>query len=247
MLCGVPRIRLFVVHGSHPCAAVEKAMQMKGLPYKVVEWPPPLHAPLQRMLFGARTVPAIRLEGGEKLSGSRAIMRRLEQLAPAPALLPEDPAQRARVEEAERWGDEVFQPLARQLIWAAMVRRPDAIVSYSEHSRLPMPAPLLKASAPAIARVAARLNRTNGSVAARVLSELPAHLDRIDGWLADGTLGDVEHPNVADLQIASTVRLMLTIADARALIAGRPCETWARSLFPRADGEMPAGAIAAPA
>ena len=74
-------LRLYVVHGSHPCAAVEKAMSIKGLSYAVTEWPPPLHAPIQVALFGARTVPALKLDG-EKVSGSRAIMRRLEQLAP---------------------------------------------------------------------------------------------------------------------------------------------------------------------
>jgi len=87
-------------------------MSIKGLSYRVTEWPPPLHAPMQFVLFGVRTVPALELDG-EKVSGSRAIMRRLEQLAPEPSLFPADPAARARVEEAERWGDEVFQPVAR--------------------------------------------------------------------------------------------------------------------------------------
>ena len=57
---------------------------MKGLSYDVTEWPPPLHAPMQRMIFGARTVPGLKIDG-EKISGSRTIMRRLEQFAPDPA------------------------------------------------------------------------------------------------------------------------------------------------------------------
>jgi glutathione S-transferase len=71
-------LRLYVVHGSHPCAAVEKAMSMKGLPYRVTEWPPPLHAPIQRALFGARTVPALQLDGGREglgLAGDHAPAR----------------------------------------------------------------------------------------------------------------------------------------------------------------------------
>jgi len=47
----------------------------------------------------------------------------------------------------------------------------------------------------------------------------------------------------ADLQIASTVRLVLTLADARPLIEGRPCAELARRLFPDADGEMPVGSL----
>ena len=74
------RLKLYVVHGSHPCAAVEKALQLKGLDYSVFEWPPPLQAPMQTLIFGARTVPGLRING-EKVQGSRAILRRLEELA----------------------------------------------------------------------------------------------------------------------------------------------------------------------
>jgi glutathione S-transferase len=239
------RLHLYVVHGSHPCAAVEKAMTMKGLSYRVTEWPPPLHPPIQKVIFGARTVPGLKIDG-EKVSGSRAIMRRLDQLAPDPPLFPQDPDARARVQEAERWGDEVFQPVGRELIWVGLMRRPDALVSYSEHSRLPVPAPAIRLSAPLVARVAARLNRTNGDVARADLQTLPAQLDRIDGWIADGTIGDAARPNAADLQLASTIRLLLTLADAQALIEGRPCAELARRLFPDADGELPAGALQAP-
>jgi glutathione S-transferase len=239
------RLHLYVVHGSHPCAAVEKAMTMKGLSYRVTEWPPPLHPPIQKVIFGARTVPGLKIDG-EKVSGSRAIMRRLDQLAPDPPLFPQDPDARARVQEAERWGDEVFQPVGRELIWVGLMRRPDALVSYSEHSRLPVPAPAIRLSAPLVARVASRLNRTNGDVARADLQTLPAQLDRIDGWIADGTIGDAARPNAADLQLASTIRLLLTLADAQALIEGRPCAELARRLFPDADGELPAGALQAP-
>jgi glutathione S-transferase len=173
-------------------------------------------------------------------------MRRLDQLVPDPALFPDDPEARARVEEAERWGDEVFQPVARELIWAGFKQRPAAMVSYGEHSRLPMPPAAIRLSAPVIARLGAQLNRTSDHVASSDLRELPAQLDRIDAWIADGTIGDREHPNAGDLQLASTVRLMMTIADARPLIDGRPCAELARTLFPQADGELPAGSLPAP-
>jgi glutathione S-transferase len=117
------------------------------------------------------------------------------------------------------------------------------MVSYSEHSRLRLPPTVVRLSAPLIARMASRLNRTSDEVASNDLRELPAQLDKVDGWIADGTIGDAHDPNVADLQIASTVRLMLTIADVRPLIAYRPCAQLARELFPHADGEMPAGSL----
>ena len=60
-------IDLYVVHGSHPCAAVQRALELKGLRFRVIELPPPLHAPIQRVRFGARTVPAVVLEDADDL------------------------------------------------------------------------------------------------------------------------------------------------------------------------------------
>jgi glutathione S-transferase len=239
------RLKLYVVHGSHPCAAVEKALELKRLDYRVFEWPPPAHALGQRILFGERTVPALRIDG-EKIQGSRAIMRRLDALVPEPPLFPSDPAARARVEEAERWGDEVFQPVARQLIWAGFLTTPGAMVSYSTRSKLPLPPPAIRSVAPMIAKVQSRLNHTDIATGARALAALPAQLDQVDGYIADGTIGDASAPNAADLQILSTIGLMLTIADVRSLIDPRPCGAAARALFGGAfDGDMPAGALAA--
>jgi glutathione S-transferase len=237
-------LRLFVVHGSHPCAAVEKAMQMKGLAYRVWEWPPPMQAPAQQLMFGSRTVPALR-NGAERLSGSTRIFHRLDELAPEPRLFPLDPEARARVEAAERWGDEEFQQDGRDLIWVAMQARPDAIISYSVHSRLPLPAPVTRRSAPVIARLAAKLNSTDAAKARRRIAELPAKLDKIDGWIADGVIGNAAAPNAADLQILSTVRLLTTMRDLEPIIGGRRCAAAAYALWPQWDGEMPVGALPA--
>ncbi|MDE3069234.1 MAG: glutathione S-transferase N-terminal domain-containing protein [Acidobacteriota bacterium] len=237
-------LRLYVVHGSHPCAAVQKALDLKGLPCRVVEWPPPLHAPIQKLLFGARTVPAMVIDG-EKISGSRAIMRRLDELAPEPPLYPADPALRARVEEAERWGDEVFQPVAREIIWVALGHSPQSMPSYTVHSRLAMPPAALRLSAPLITRLARAINRTDDARARADIGALPAQLDMIDAWIADGTIGDAAQPNAADLQILSTVRLLMTMADLRPLIEGRPCAALAMAVFPQTDGEVPSGALSA--
>ncbi len=223
---------------------MEKALSLKGLSYSVVEWPPPMQVPMQRLMFGRRTVPALRIDG-EKVQGSTAIMRRLDELVPDPPLFPRDPQELANVQDAERWGEEVLQPVGRELIWAGLMRQPNAMVGYSEHSRLPLPSPAIRASGPLVARMAARLNRTDDNVARRDLQALPGQLDQVDAWIADGRIGDAAHPNAADLQIASTVRLLLTLADARPLIEGRPIEALARTLFPAQDGELPAGALPA--
>jgi glutathione S-transferase len=238
--------RLYVVHGSHPCATVQRALELKGVPFKVVELMPALHAALQRARFGQRTVPGITFESGEKVVGSRAILRRLEELAPEPPLLPDDRDLRARVQEAERWGDEVLQPMARRLTWLGLHRRPEAIVSFGEHSRLPVPDFMARMSAPMIVRVEWRLNDVSEGAVRDDLAALPGHLDRVDGWIAEGVLGG-EQVNAADLQLAPTIRLMMVVGDARVLIEGRPAAELALRLFPQWDGDIPAGTLPAPA
>jgi len=236
--------KLYVVHGSHPCACVEKALQLKGVPYRTVELPPPLHAPIQRVLFGRRTVPGIRFEDGEKQTGSRAILRRLEELVPVPPLRPAEPGARATVEDAEAWGDEILQPVARRVLWPAIKRNPGALPSYSQGSKLPLPDPVIKLNAPVIARAEIRLNDATEEALRADLAALPGHLDRIDAYIADGVMGG-EEPNVADLQIASTLRLLMTLDDLRPLIEGRPAGALALRLFPDWNGHMPAGTLPA--
>lgn len=238
--------KLYVVHGSHPCATVERALELKGIPYKVVELMPAMHAAHQRLRFGQRTVPGLKLEDGEKVVGSRAILRRLETLVPDPPLLPVDPERRAKVEEAERWGEEVFQPIARHLVWMGIRRHPESIVSFSEHSTLPVPDVMARLSTPVIARVEWRLNDVSEEAVREDLAALPGHLDHVDDLIADGVIGG-EDVNAADLQIAPTIRLMMVVGDARALIEGRRCAELAMRLFPQWDGDIPAGVLPTPA
>jgi glutathione S-transferase len=241
---GPVAIDLYVVHGSHPCAAVERALELKRLDFRVVELPPPLHAPLQRIRFGERTVPAIKFESGEKVSGSRAILQRLEELAPEPALWPPDGEARALVERAEEWGDEVYQPIARRLLWGALHRCPGALPSYSDGSRIRLPKPVIRAAARGIIRAEVALNHADeGSVRAD-LRYLPHHLDRIDRWIREGVIGGAQ-PNAADLQIATSSRLLLTIGDVVPFFAGRPAEAHARDLFEAQAGSVPRGVLPA--
>ena len=237
-------IKLYVVHGSPPSAAVARALEMKGLAYDVVELPPPLHAAIQQIRFGARTVPAVRLLDGEKLSGSRRIMRRLEELAPEPALFPQEGEARQEVERAEEWGDQVWQPIARRLLWQGFVFAPEAMLSYRDGSRLPIPNAAVKVMAPVVTGIERKLNAAGEGAVRADLRALPGHLDRIDGWIESGVLGG-EAPNAADLQIATSSRMLLSIGDVAALFAGRPAAEHARRLFPDYAGSIPAGAYPA--
>ena len=182
--------------------------------------------------YGGSTVPGLRLDG-ERLVGSRQILRRLDELVPEPALLPPPgTASYAQVLDAERWGDEVLQSIPRRVLDLAFLSRPDAMLTYVGDAKLPLPVGLLRPALPLTARLMAIKNKAREDAVRADLAALPSQLERIDSWIADGLLGG-ERPNAADLQIGSTVRLLLTVADVRPLMMGIPQP--ARPLLP-ADG-----------
>lgn len=235
---------LYAIPASHPCAVAEKALQLKGVSYRRVELLPVAHRLPQRARFGSPSVPGLEFADGARVSGSRAIVRALEQRVPSPPLLPSAPAARARVELAEEWGDQVLQPLTRRVIWAALRRIPAAIESYTTGAELPVPDALARLSAPLVARLAQAANGARDASVRADLIGLPTQLARVDGWIADGTLGGAAL-SAADLQVASSLRLLLTIEDLRPLLEARPAGALARRVFPHHPGSVSAGALPA--
>jgi glutathione S-transferase len=218
-------------------------MDLKGIPYKRVELPELVHIPHQRLRFGTRTVPAVIFEDGAKAHGSRAILRALDERAPEPRLVPADAAERDRVEELERWGDEVLQPVPRRLIFEGLRRRPDAIPAYSEGSRFAMPAPIARLLGPVVARGVLRAHRASGYDPGADLASVPGHMERIERALDEGTIGG-DPPNAADLQLAPSVSLLLTLDDVAPQVPPRVAD-WARRVAGDATGRMPAGTLTA--
>lgn len=234
--------KLYVVHGSHPCNTVAKALELKGIAFAKVEFPPPSHVVGMRFLFPDRTVPAIRFEDGRKLQGSRAILAELDRMVPEPALLPADAGAAAKVLDAEQWGDEVLQALTRRVLWPTLRDNASAAPSFGEGGKLPLPGAVLKASMPLIARLEILINKASPAAVAADWAALPSYLDKIDAWIADGTLGGAGVPNRADLQIGASLALLMTMQDLRDRIAPRPCGQLADRLF-RVGGHIPAGVL----
>jgi glutathione S-transferase len=232
--------RLFVLHGSHPCATVEKALELKGAPFKKVELLAGSQPLVMKALFGGTTVPGIRFDDGEKVHGSRAIVRALEARVPEPALYG-GPG----VEEAERWGDEVLQPVPRKLLWPAFKAHKRAMHAFQEGQSSPkLPMPMVLAAAPVILAIESRINDVSEAATRAALDALPGLLDHIDALIADGVIGG-ERPNAADLQIAPSVRLLWALEDVRPLIAGRPTEAFTFRWFEPLAASVPAGALPA--
>jgi glutathione S-transferase len=238
------KVKLYALPGSHPCATVEVALRLKGIDYKRVDWLPMAQALLGPLVYGGNTVPGVRIDG-ERLAGSRTIMRKLDILAPEPPLLPppSDAVARARVLEAERWGDEVLQDVPRRILDAGFLRDPKCMESFVGDAKLPLPRGMMRPALPLTAKLMARRNKADDAKARAHIVALPAQLDHIDAWISDGVLGG-ERPNAADLQIGSSIRLLLTIADLRPLIDGHPATELTRWFEPQA-GEVPAGTLPA--
>jgi glutathione S-transferase len=222
---------------------VEAALQLKSISYDRVTLLPLTQVLVGPLSYGGMTVPGMRLDG-ERLVGSRLIMRRLDELVAQPALLPqpEEPSY-SRVLEAERWGDETFQGVPRRLIDVAFLRRPADMESYAGDTKLVLPVGLLRPTTPMVARLMAVRNGARDETARADLDALPSQLEQVDAWIAEGLLGG-DLPNAADLQIGSTVRLLMSIGDVRPLIEGRPAAQLTR-YFPPMIGEVEPGVLPA--
>jgi glutathione S-transferase len=234
--------RLYVIHGSHPCVAVEGALRVKGQSWTRRELVPPTQVVFMRLRFGRPTVPAIRFADGERCSGSMAIMRRLDERWPEPPLYADDPELRARQDEAERWGDDELQMIARRLLFGGFRRRPDAMHSFQAGAKLRFPRWVTRLAAPLIIAGEWRVHRITEQLVERDIAQLPATFDRIDRWIEEGVLGG-ERVSAADLQIAGSVGLLLTIEDVRTRYGDRPAARMAERVLPRFDGTLPIGTL----
>ena len=213
-------------------------LERKGIDYRRVDLMPVVaKGALRALRFPGVTVPALRVDG-RRVQGSREIARELDRLVPEPPLYPADPERRAAVEEAERFGDEELQAPARRIVWNALRRDRSPLRSFAAGARLGIPIDLaVKTSAPIVA-LAVRINQASDANVRADLAALPGMLDRIDGWIADGVLGGAE-PNAADLQIATSLRLLMTMDDLRAAIATRPAGELAMRVVPEFPGRVP--------
>ena len=239
--------KLYVVPASHPCATVAAALDLKGLPYRRVELVPAFHKAHQKARFGRGTVPGIVFADGRRVAGSRAIVRAIEERRPDPPLFPADTESRRRVEEAEEWGDQTLQPLVRRLLWHGLSQNTGAQLSYLDGAKLvpPVPTVLARLSGGAVAALERRFNAVDEGAVRADLLHLPFHLERIDRWIEQDVLGTGALPNAADLQVASGVRLLLTMEDLAPLIDPRPAGEHARRWFPDYPGRTPSGTISA--
>ncbi len=207
-------------------------IEQQGIDYREVSLPGGLHPVALRALgFRGATVPALRFADGSRVQGSRAIARALDAAVPERELFPADPALRAQVEAAERWGEQVLQPVPRRLIRRGLRDHLSQRQWFADVGS-PFPAPQLMGAL--LTPLVPLFIKQAGATPARIrqdIAELPGLLDTVDGLLAEGTIGGPQL-NAADWQIGTGVRMLLAFEDVGVLVAGRPAEQHARRVQP---------------
>jgi glutathione S-transferase len=251
---------LYVIPGSHACRSAMLMLEHKRVPYRRVDFVTLLHPMLARAhgfdaggqtrRVGQHRPPAVRLADRlgtvpglavdeRRVSTNHRIARFLDERHPEPPLLPADARQRCAVEQVERWANDVLQMDARRILTAALRRDPSAarrlcadgrlghlLYKHELARRILIPTLVASPFAPG--------PRTERSL----LAELPATLDRVDGWISDGVLGGAQL-NVADFMVAPSLALILYRPDVRPLFEGRPALELVDRLLPEPTGAGP--------
>jgi len=233
---------LYVIPGSHACRSAILMLDHKQVPYQRVDVVTLLHPLVVRLRgfdaggetrsAGGRRPPPLRLgdrvgtvpalaADGQRISTNRQIARFLDDHHPEPSLFPADPEQRRPVEEVERWANDTFQMAARRIAAAWAVSNPSALGRSGADGRMGY---LLyrrtlarRLIIPLIARLVFAVDPASDR---ELLASLPAMLDRIDAWIADGILGGAQL-NAADFMIAPSLALILYHPDVVPLFEGR--------------------------
>lgn len=234
------KVILHALPPSHPCLTVAAALELKGIGFERVDLEMGRHGEQISALYGEEftTVPGLTV-GEERIHGSTAILERLEELEPEPALYPADRAESVR--EAEIWGDGDLQDLGRRLPWGAMRFRPEAMGTFGGGGELD---PAGTDFAMKFIHATWKYHGITSVRLAEDLARLPGIVERIEGYADAGVLGG-ESPTAADLQIGATIRVLLTVGDLVPLLSGTAAEMVARRYFPDYPGAVPAGAFPA--
>ncbi|HEY1275360.1 MAG TPA: glutathione S-transferase N-terminal domain-containing protein [Thermoleophilaceae bacterium] len=213
--------KLYAIPGSHPSRTGELMLVHKGIDYERVNLPAGPHRLLVRLRgFPGWTVPAIALDG-RKMQGTRSIARDLDLAVPEPRLLPADGSLRARVEEAERFGEQVLQPRARRIAAAAGTNDPDGLYARGREGRLGVLLARNDRQRRAIGRLVVLVFGATARVQREDRERIGGDLDRVDAWVAEGVLNG-EQLNAADLQIATSLALLDYVVWLRPELQRRP-------------------------
>lgn len=148
-----PGLRLYATTGSLYSAKVRIALACKGLEWDEVEPEGGYRSAAYRQLVPRGTVPALEIDG-HLLVDSEAIIEYIEEVYPAPPLLPVEPLARAHIRSLSRFHDTALEPAVRALFPAMREKGSPAAASVERikaclaiFARIANPSPLLAGTA----------------------------------------------------------------------------------------------------
>jgi glutathione S-transferase len=211
--------RLYGLPGSAPSYSAELMLRHKRIPYRRRNLIPGRHRKtLPAKGFPGGTVPAIVVQD-QLIQTNRAIARGLDELVPDRPLFPAQARARAKVEDAEKFGDEVLQDAVRRMIIWSLSREPGSVRAHPRIGAIPIPRNRLLRGP--FSRRAFKMYGINEEVVGRDFDALPAMLDKLDAYVEAGVLNG-EQLTAADLEIAPLIGALLGVADLGAEVGRRP-------------------------
>jgi glutathione S-transferase len=200
------------------CEKVRLILRVKGLLATFKEVVPGIGQLELFRLSGQRQVPVL-VDGATVIADSTAIALHLEEAHPLPALLPADPAARARVLLLEDWADTALAAGARLALLQAAVADP-----VLRGALLPeaTPAPLRRLVGGLPAGFLAPLGEAVGEVLGQnEARQLRRNLEQLTSLVARQPYLEGGSLSLADLAVVAQLSLLRFPASAGAPLAGR--------------------------
>ncbi|MEA2172305.1 MAG: glutathione S-transferase, partial [Solirubrobacteraceae bacterium] len=184
-MIGAIGVTLYMFSGSHSVLMAELMLRHKGIPYRRVNVLPGVHVPVLRFKrFPNTTVPAMEVDG-RRIQGTLEISRELDRLVAEPRLFPLDPGLRAKVEAAERWGEDL-QNESRRVLYCMARRDVRGFTSFITPGRARPTRWFLRATAAGLVKVAGSVHGASEAAGRTGVAALPGRIDQIDAWIAEG-------------------------------------------------------------
>lgn len=195
------------------------ALGFKGLDHRRESYLPGPHMAYMKKLSGQPQTPVLVVDG-EVIPGSAAIIDRLERDHPAPALYPQDPAQREEALAVQAHFDEVVGPATRTVIFSKLVDEEDYLCAMFARAAPPLKRRLYRLTLPIAKPMIAKGNGTVDPANVRRCFELvDATLDEVAARTADTGYMVGSTFTVADLAAAA---LLAPVASPRHPDMARP-------------------------
>jgi len=210
------------VYGTRLSPFVEKVvrgLQLKGVPYELVE--PKSPTDLRKWNPQTGKMPVVEFDG-EKVIDSTFILRRLDELVPAPPLFADDPLVAANQRQLEDWADESLYWYVMAFFWT-----PKNSTAVANRNLSMVPSFLRPLVVPVMRRQITRMVQAQGLgrlPEETLQKEFGARLDDLLRMLGDRPYFYDDRPSVADLAVFGQLLMAEgeLAPETRAEIARRP-------------------------